>query len=97
MDRGRRQKEFNYHEELVVPVTKTTEAMVTRKGQTTIPVGLREKYKIKRGSRLEVIDTGEGILLKPKVSISDLAGSRSKRATVKQVKQLLDRMRSEDV
>lgn len=75
-------------------MTRTTEATVTRKGQTTIPVRLREKYKIKRGSRLEVIDTGEGILLKPKVSISDLAGSGSKRATVK---QLLDRMRSEDV
>ena len=76
---------------------RTTDVIVTRKGQTTIPAGLREKYRIRRGSRLEVVDTGEGILLRPKVSVSDLAGSGSRSATVKQMKRLLDRMRLEDV
>ena len=40
--------------------------VVTKKGRTTIPVKLRRKYKIEEGTKLEVIDTGEGILLKRK-------------------------------
>lgn len=71
--------------------------IVTRKGQTTIPVRLREKYKIKRGTRLEVHDMGGGILLKPKLSVFDLAGSGSKRASVAEMKRLLDKLRAEDV
>ena len=70
---------------------------VTRKGQTTIPVRLREKYKIREGTKLEVIDAGEGILLKPKASIFDLAGSGSNYATTEDMKKLLDRLREEDV
>jgi AbrB family looped-hinge helix DNA binding protein len=74
----------------------TEEVVVTRKGQTTIPVNLRQKYGIEEGSKLEVHDTGEGILLKRKVSFFDLAGSGAKYATVKEMKGLLDRLRSED-
>lgn len=70
---------------------------VTRKGQTTIPVRMREKYKIREGTKLEVIDTGEGVLLKPKMSIFDLAGSGSKYATTEEMKKLLDGLREEDV
>jgi AbrB family looped-hinge helix DNA binding protein len=44
------------------------EVVVTKKGQTTIPVKLRKKYKIQEGTKLAVIDTEEGILLKPKKS-----------------------------
>jgi AbrB family looped-hinge helix DNA binding protein len=74
----------------------TEEVVVTRKGQTTIPIELRKKYRIVEGSKLEVIDTGEGVLLKPKLSFFDLGGSGSGRATVREVKELLDRMREED-
>jgi len=42
-----------------------SEIVVTRKGQTTIPSKPRTKYRIEGGSRLEVIDTEEGILLRP--------------------------------
>ena len=42
------------------------EVVVTRKGQTTIPAKLRMKYKIEEGARLEVVETEEGILFKPK-------------------------------
>ena len=42
----------------------TEEVVVTRKGQTTIPIEFRRKYRIVEGSRLEVVDTGEGVLLK---------------------------------
>ena len=77
-------------------MTSMTEVVVSRKGQTTIPVDLRRKYKIQVGSRLEAIDTGSGILLKPGLSTADLAGSGKKHASVTEMKRLLDRMRSED-
>jgi AbrB family looped-hinge helix DNA binding protein len=74
----------------------TEEVVVTRKGQTTIPIEFRRKYRIVEGSKLQAIDTGEGVLFKPKLSFFDLGGSGSGRATVREVKELLDRMREQD-
>jgi len=74
-----------------------TEVVVTRKGQTTIPAKLRKKYKIQKGTRLEVIETKDGILFKPKKSTIDLAGSGAKHATPQEMKKLLDKLRKEDV
>ena len=73
------------------------EVVVTRKGQTTIPVKLRLKYKIEEGTRLQVVDTNDGILFKPKLSTMDLAGSGAKYATVEEMKKLLDKLRTQDV
>jgi AbrB family looped-hinge helix DNA binding protein len=73
------------------------EVVVTRKGQTTIPVQLRRKLKIEEGTRLEVIETEEGILFRPKKSTVDLAGSGAKYATPEEMKRLLDKLREEDV
>ena len=73
------------------------QVVVTRKGQTTIPVKLRRKYKIEEGTKLQVIDTNDGILLKPKLTTMDLAGSGAKYATVDEMKKLLDELRAEDV
>jgi AbrB family looped-hinge helix DNA binding protein len=72
------------------------EVIVTRKGQTTIPVKLRRKYKIEEGTILQVIDTEEGILFKPKLTTTDLFGSGAKYATVEEMKKLLDDLRAED-
>jgi len=72
-----------------------TEVVVTLKGQVTIPIGLRRKYKIMEGSRLEAIDTGEGIFFKPKLSFLDLAGSGARKAALKEMKDLLDKLREE--
>jgi AbrB family looped-hinge helix DNA binding protein len=74
----------------------TEEVVVTRKGQTTIPAKLRSKYKIRRGTKLQVIDTKEGILLRPKASLYDAAGSASSEASVLEMKRLLDKLRNED-
>jgi AbrB family looped-hinge helix DNA binding protein len=74
----------------------TEEVVVTRKGQTSIPVKLRKKYGILQGTRLKVVDTGKGILFEKVPSTSDLIGSGSKRATVDEMKKLLDEMRAED-
>lgn len=73
------------------------EVVVTRKGQTTIPAKLRRKYNIEEGTRLQVIETPEGILFKPQKSTIDLAGSGAKHATPQEMKRLLDKFREEDV
>ena len=72
------------------------EVIVTKKGQTTIPMELRRKYNIREGTRLIVIDTGDGILLKPALTTADLAGSGAKYASPEEMKKLLDRLRDED-
>ena len=74
----------------------TTEVVVGRKGQITIPAKLREKFKIEQCTRLEVVETKEGILFKPKLTTWDLAGSGSKFATVEEMKKRLDELRAED-
>lgn len=74
----------------------TEEVVVTRKGQTTIPIELRRKYKVEEGSRMQVLDTGEGILLKPKFSFFDMIGADAGVATPKEMKSLLDKLRNED-
>jgi len=73
-----------------------TEIVVKKKGQTTIPVRIRRKFKIEEGTRLEVVETAEGILLKPKKSFWDTIGSGSQFATVEEMKKLLDKLRHED-
>ena len=73
------------------------EVKVTRKGQTTIPAALRKKYNITEGSRLLVVDAGQGILMKPSLKTSDLAGSGSDYATPEEMKKLLDKLREEDL
>lgn len=72
-----------------------TTVVVTRKGQTTIPQTLREKYRLAKGTKLEVIDTGEGVLFKKAASTLDLVGT-SRRA-YDQLRTRLDEIRREDV
>ena len=73
-----------------------TEVVVTKKGQTTIPARLRKKFKIEEGTHLEVVETNEGILLKPKKSIWDMVGAYSQFATPEEMKKQLDKLREED-
>ena len=74
-----------------------SEVTVTRKRQTTNPAPLREKYGIEEGTRLVVLDTGEGILFRRARSTSDLAGSGSSKDTSLEMKRLLDKLRDEDL
>ena len=73
-----------------------TEIVVKKKGQTTIPVRIRRKFKIEEGTRLEVVETDEGILLKPKKSFWDMIGAYSEFGTPEEVKKELDKLRHED-
>ncbi|MGB9854745.1 MAG: AbrB/MazE/SpoVT family DNA-binding domain-containing protein [Candidatus Bathyarchaeales archaeon] len=92
---GRKVYRYYFCQSITQP-NMENEVVVTRKGQTTIPVKLRRKYKIEKESRLEVVETAEGILLKPAKSIFDLAGVGSKYAKPEEMKKLLDEIREEE-
>ena len=86
-------------EEISVPKrSKDKEAVVvvTKKGQTTIPVKLRRKYQIEEGTKLEVIDTKEGILLKPKKTFWDMIGAYPDPVIADKIDKLLYKIRHEE-
>lgn len=68
---------------------------VTRRGQTTIPIALREKYGIKEGDELVVEDTGEGLLFKVLPKLEELAGIDAKFGKVEEIKQEIEKLREE--
>jgi AbrB family looped-hinge helix DNA binding protein len=72
------------------------EVMVTRKGQVTIPVKLRKKFKIEEKSKVQIIEENGKIVIKKQPSFLDLVGSSAGKATVEEVKKWLDEMRAED-
>jgi AbrB family looped-hinge helix DNA binding protein len=41
------------------------ESFITVKGQIVIPASLRRKYGIKAGTKIQIYDDGERIILKP--------------------------------
>jgi AbrB family looped-hinge helix DNA binding protein len=61
------------------------ETYVTVKGQIVIPAELRRKYRIKAGTKINVIDTGEAILLKPvtEESLKQLQGRLKGKGVLK--------------
>jgi AbrB family looped-hinge helix DNA binding protein len=70
------------------------EVVVTRRGQTTIPVTVREKLGIQEGTRLRVNVEGEKVVFTKVQSLFDLSGT-SKLSKDKAF-QLLDKMREEE-
>jgi len=72
------------------------EVMVTRKGQVTIPVKLRKKFKIEEKSKVQIVEEDGKIVIKKQPSFLDLVGSSAGKATVEEVKNWLDEMRAED-
>ena len=73
-----------------------TEVVINKKGQTTIPARIRKKYKMEEGTRLQVIETEEGILFKPQKTIWDYIGAFAEFGTPEEVKKELDKLRHED-
>ena len=72
----------------------TEEVVVTRRGQTTIPIKMRQKLGITEGTILQVTLKDKEIVFRKVKSTFDLAGT-SKLSTKKALR-LLDRMRSEE-
>jgi AbrB family looped-hinge helix DNA binding protein len=52
---------------------------VTEKGTVSIPSRIRNKYGLRRGAKVEFIDTQEGIVIVPVVPIEDLFGADKSR------------------
>jgi AbrB family looped-hinge helix DNA binding protein len=68
---------------------------VTRRGQTTIPLKIRNQCNIKEGDSLIVEVTEKGVLFKPVPKFEDLAGIDAGYATVAQVNKMIDKLREE--
>ena len=58
---------------------------IGERGQIVIPAELRRKYRIKAGTKINVIDTGEAILLKPvtEESLKQLQGRLKGKGVLK--------------
>ncbi len=72
-------------------------ALVTTKGQVTIPKALRDRFGIKPGVRIDFVAAPEGIQLRKVVdrSRSGVFGCLKKELAGSSVKELLDDLRGE--
>lgn len=68
---------------------------VSSKGQIVIPRALREKYRLTTGTRLEIAESGEGLVLaplKPAKASRRQAGWRALRGSAKGTNALKDHL-----
>lgn len=68
---------------------------ITKKGQATIPKHFREKFRFK--DRAIVVESKEGILLKPFPDISAEKGSLREIFKGKTAREILEEARKEDI
>jgi antitoxin PrlF len=68
---------------------------ITKKGQATIPKYLRKKFGFK--DRAIVVESGEGVLLKPFPDISEEKGSLRELFKGKTTKEVMEEAREEDI
>jgi bifunctional DNA-binding transcriptional regulator/antitoxin component of YhaV-PrlF toxin-antitoxin module len=65
---------------------------VTRLGTVSIPIPLRRKYSITKGSKIRFVDTADGIRLIPLVSLKSLFGMDMEKANLvhEMIREILD-------
>jgi AbrB family looped-hinge helix DNA binding protein len=70
---------------------------VTEKGTVTIPAKIRRKYRVRKGTRVEFIETGEGVMIVPVLPLKDLFGSDrdSKEVVYRMIREIEDERRRE--
>jgi AbrB family looped-hinge helix DNA binding protein len=68
---------------------------VTRKGQTTIPIEIREQLGIKEGDELMVEATEHSVVFKKIPRIEDCVGMFAGHASVEELKKEIDKIREE--
>lgn len=66
---------------------------ITEKGTVTIPAEIRKKYKLRKGSRVEFIETEEGVLLVPVIPLEELFGAD--KAAKEKVYQIIRELEEE--
>jgi AbrB family looped-hinge helix DNA binding protein len=77
-------------------IALTTVVKVTRKGQTTIPVEVRQKLVIREGDRLLVEATESGqVVFTPIRRLEKCAGMYSTYAKPEEMKKRIDKLREE--
>lgn len=57
-------QKVKYFNNKTIKTLMSKEATVSSKGQITLPKKLREKYSLKEGETVVLLDSGEGILVK---------------------------------
>ena len=79
-----------------IELNMTSVVKVTRKGQTTVPVEVRQKLLIKEGDKLLVEATEHGqVIFTPIRKLEDCAGIYSKYAKPEEMKKHIDMLREE--
>ena len=70
---------------------------ITEKGTVTIPAEIRKKYKLRKSSRIEFVETSEGVLLVPVIPFEDLFGADKtiKETVYQMIKELQEERRKE--
>ena len=68
---------------------------VTEKGTVTIPVKIRKRLRLKKGSKVKFVDTEEGALLIPTPTFEELRGAIKKEIVYKMIKELEEERREE--
>lgn len=70
---------------------------ITEKGTVTIPVEIRRKYKLRKGSRVKFVETDYGVLLVPTIPIEELYGVDKDRKDVvyQMIRELQEERRKE--
>lgn len=69
--------------------------IVSSKGQVVIPRALREKYRLTAGTRLEVVESDEGLVLAPVKQVRDARrrpGWRALRGSAKGTNALIEHL-----
>ena len=63
---------------------------ITEKGTVTIPVEIRRKHHMKKGSKVRFIETEQGALIVPVLTMEDLRGADKDRKELvyKMIKEL---------
>jgi len=70
---------------------------ITEKGTVTIPSEIRKRYSLKKGSRVEFVETDEGVLIVPVIPLEDLFGADKdqKEIVYKMIRALQEERRGE--
>jgi AbrB family looped-hinge helix DNA binding protein len=55
-------------------------ATVTSKSMVTIPSAIRRKYSLRQGSKVEFVETEDGIFVVPVKTLKELRGAAGKRS-----------------
>ena len=76
-------------------INMTNIVKVTRKGQTTIPIEVRQKLVINEGDKLLVEATEGQVIFTPIRKLEECAGIYSKYAKPAEMKKHIDKLREE--